>query len=951
MAPPRGIIMKKRKIAIFILLAVFVLSAAVGGVMAAWITGARLDGNTLTIGSIDLEINDSQGGTIPMSKSLNWVDVDYNNLDYDGLDALARENKVAKGEFSITNTCEKPLDVTVTFDTTDYTNVDGVEDCIVAWLYEGNSSAIVSGALVSEMVTRVYRCSPTFEAGVKRDYTLFMVTPSSLMNGFVADKTYKFDIVASGALSAGEPELEKIELDTRGVTTEYYVYDTFSYDGIKVTGVYNDGIVEPITSGYTVTEPDMTTPGVKKVTVTYGELTADYEITVVGYDNSGDMKFAASRAITNNCALQESADGEDGYIIDGIVSGSTITYNVYSSYEGFVKLALSVAGSKTDRKMFTISVNGNAVNNFFITQDSTSFNETIVGNVSLVEGKNTIEIMGETSATNYNPKVNYLLISPMSYNGEALTLEAEHAILESCSIGTRGNASGGYAVSGMTQANGSKIVFKFNSIAETAVELYLAVATSSATSNFVTVHVGDQVFSLDVTATGGNSTFKEFFVGYVMLTVGENIIEVHAENIASGNFVDCLRMEPISLMEGTYTGDTKRYEAEHAATENCNPPQTSGQTTFVGGIRSNRSIITFTFNSEVSGLTELRLSLAGVNPIENAFDIYLNEENVYSYNFKGTGSSSWTDFKEFAICCVELQKGINKIEIRVVRANDNLNFDYLSLTPANVYEGNEVKFGVANAMYENCNLEHNELAQDGNFLGGIGSYSVITYTIHSTLEQAVELSVSVASGTGDSGSGGWANPLEEAFELYVNGVSFGKFNAGPTGWTEFKEMVLGYVMLNKGDNIIEIKAVNAQGNLNFNYLKVAPITTDNVYSGSETQIQASSAILHGGCNYQESLDIIGDIGAGNTITFALYCDTEGLVDILLNVAGEMEFSIEVWVNGVRLGDEITTTTGGWFQYNDTNAGSVMLNEGVNIIEIRTSTGGFNFSHLTITPAE
>ena len=71
-----------------------------------------------------------------------------------------------------------------------------------------------------------------------------------------------------------------ITLDTSGVTKNYFVGDTFSSNGLKVTAEYNDGTSASVTTGFTVSKPDMSSAGSKEVTVTYQNKTAKYNITV-----------------------------------------------------------------------------------------------------------------------------------------------------------------------------------------------------------------------------------------------------------------------------------------------------------------------------------------------------------------------------------------------------------------------------------------------------------------------------------------------------------------------------------------------------------------------------------------------------------------------------------------------------------------------------------------------
>ena len=78
-----------------------------------------------------------------------------------------------------------------------------------------------------------------------------------------------------------EVTLSSISLNTDNVTKTFTVGDTFSYEGLVVTAHYSDESTEILSYGdYSVSSPDMSTSGQKTVTVTYGEKSASYNITV-----------------------------------------------------------------------------------------------------------------------------------------------------------------------------------------------------------------------------------------------------------------------------------------------------------------------------------------------------------------------------------------------------------------------------------------------------------------------------------------------------------------------------------------------------------------------------------------------------------------------------------------------------------------------------------------------
>ncbi|MCH5156510.1 MAG: bacterial Ig-like domain-containing protein, partial [Clostridiales bacterium] len=755
--------MKKRKIAIFIL-AIITLSAAVGGAVAAWVTGARLEGTQITTGSISLNISEEQGGNIPMSKSLNWVDVDYNDADYDTLDGWATAGDVAKANFSIKNTSERSLDITVTFDSSKYANAEGVDNSIVAWFYEDNT-ALADGISGSQLTT-TYKYLSAFDTSETKNYTLFMLTPKSLQNGFAADKNYRFDIVASGTLSSGDlqPDLVALKVDASNAKTTYEIGDTFSHDGIVVTGYYSDGSSKQITEGYTVSTPDMKTPGIKTVTVSYEGMEAYYDITVQYVKFNGE-------SLTLEAADADPYDGRlQGNFIGALYKDNTISYTIEST-DDFNNVAVymylhagiwngsDLAGVLDDA--FTIYVND-------VEYGPSSWNgdnnkkDYLVANINLPKGEVTITIkMGANVDNNFN-----FYYMRLESAGEESTLERIEV------DATRANT-----------------------------EYHLGEEFSSA-NIVVTAYYSDDepqvVDSDDYTVSTPDMT-----------TVGIKTVTVSYQGKTA-------TYEITVIFADEYNGTELLLEAEQANRQgNCgtenNGAAHGGK--FVNAI-ANGDKLTFLFKSNVEQVVELHLAIShGNSGITRAFDVYVNG-NESAYQFDAANSGGWFKFTAFSVCKVKLKAGLNIIVLESINTGGQVNVDYLKITPVISYDGVATTYGATSATYENCQLE------EGGNLGYIETNCVITYNIYSTLAQWVELKVSVASGQG--------GVVQEAFELFVNGNSLGRINVTSNGWDQYYEIEVGYVQLNEGYNTIEIKAVNA--NFNFKYLGIAPLTNYEVFA-------------------------------------------------------------------------------------------------------------------------
>lgn len=105
-----------------------------------------------------------------------------------------------------------------------------------------------------------------------------VLTLTATANSFWCDY---IKVTWQGEEEEEEVTLSSISLNTDNVTKTFTVGDTFSFEGLVVTANYSDESTEILSYGdYSVSSPDMSTSGQKTVTVTYGEKSASYNITV-----------------------------------------------------------------------------------------------------------------------------------------------------------------------------------------------------------------------------------------------------------------------------------------------------------------------------------------------------------------------------------------------------------------------------------------------------------------------------------------------------------------------------------------------------------------------------------------------------------------------------------------------------------------------------------------------
>lgn len=149
-----------------------------------------------------------------------------------------------------------------------------------------------------------------------------------------------------------EEDVVLTSISASGMTQNYTVGDTFSFDGI-LTAHYSDGNAEAVVPDE-VTSPDMTTSGNKTITLTYSEDDVTKTTSYVIYVSEPvAVKTLSSIAITTNPKSTFSID--DDFVFDGVV---TATYsdstqaNVTASCT-FSGYNMSVAGNYTVTVSYT----------------------------------------------------------------------------------------------------------------------------------------------------------------------------------------------------------------------------------------------------------------------------------------------------------------------------------------------------------------------------------------------------------------------------------------------------------------------------------------------------------------------------------------------------------------------------------------------------------------------
>lgn len=112
--------------------------------------------------------------------------------------------------------------------------------------------------------------------------------------------------------------VSSISIATKPTKTEYYVGDTFNSNGLSIKAMMSDGTTQTLTSGFTISSPNMSTAGTKTVTVTYSGKTASFTINVVEKPDTPDINYTFSIQTPSRTSIRN----KDGIILHTDVQGN-----------------------------------------------------------------------------------------------------------------------------------------------------------------------------------------------------------------------------------------------------------------------------------------------------------------------------------------------------------------------------------------------------------------------------------------------------------------------------------------------------------------------------------------------------------------------------------------------------------------------------------------------------
>ena len=108
------------------------------------------------------------------------------------------------------------------------------------------------------------------------------VTITALKNGTttIRASAYTSGDLINKTISVTVSDLIIESISASGMKTEFKVGEEFSTEGLKVKVNYKNGTSEEITTGFTISKPDMSKEGEQTVTVTYQDISTSYKINI-----------------------------------------------------------------------------------------------------------------------------------------------------------------------------------------------------------------------------------------------------------------------------------------------------------------------------------------------------------------------------------------------------------------------------------------------------------------------------------------------------------------------------------------------------------------------------------------------------------------------------------------------------------------------------------------------
>ena len=401
-----------------------------------------------------------------------------------------------------------------------------------------------------------------------------------------------------------EAKLKEIKLNTNTVATEFRINDPFSYSGLKVTAVYEDGKTENVSArDYKVTAPDMSTVGEKTVTVTYKDLSATYKVKIMDPNEAAEADWKADYNIDPSKEKLITLSALKAYLIDsgagrlgpsdidpevsvgGMVYDDKVVFRFQSAAAGKAKLSIdfdhSGHGNSPVKNLIEFTFNRAKVETEAVFNNGADghvhenwkcYQKTLIGEIDVVEGKNTLVMRFIGNGSNLKSVILDFGATPVEPEkpdpkpeGEVYRFEAENAMLYKCMTEYKaGVGASGDALVGDTGAEARQVITVY-AADKVTVKIKFRIASGATTleslvSNF---KINDKTVDLSgISVPGGSGpmwyNWTVATVENVSLDKGKNTLSMsvngnfdYIEITSKVKLYDCADGEKLVKLDGT----------------------------------------------------------------------------------------------------------------------------------------------------------------------------------------------------------------------------------------------------------------------------------------------------------------------------------------------------------------------------------------------------------------
>lgn len=180
-------------------------------------------------------------------------------------------------------------------------------------------------------------------------------------------------------------------------------------------------------------------------------------------------------------------------------------------------------------------------------------------------------------------------------------------------------------------------------------------------------------------------------------------------------------------------------------------------------------------------------------------------------------------------------------------------------------------------------------------------------------------------------------------DVYVNGMLLKNHNFKKTA--QFLTADLGYVNLNQGNNLIEIRS--SWGWIDVDHFRFTPLPKGFIILEAEEGELSGTAVANWRAGFTGTGYVTDFTESADKLTINVAVEEERTYTLNIRYLSEYDNKVnDVYVNGVLLKNQVFPQIA---TFSTIEIGDVTLNAGSNSIEIRTNNGWFEVDHLTLTP--